>query len=38
MYVGEFKGDQLNGPGMIFMPGGGFYGTFANNILTALSP
>ena len=34
VYVGEFKGDRLNGRGMVFMPGAGFYGTFANNVLT----
>ncbi len=38
IYVGEFKRDRLNGSGMIFIPGAGFYGTFANNVLTALSP
>jgi hypothetical protein len=37
-YVGEFSGDQLNGQGMIFMPGAGFYGTFTNNILNAPRP
>jgi hypothetical protein len=30
VYVGEVRGDRLNGRGMIFMPGAGFYGTFAN--------
>ena len=34
-YVGEFSGDRLNGRGMIFMPGAGFFGTFSNNILNA---
>lgn len=38
VYVGEFKGDRLNGRGMVFMPGAGSYGTFTNNILTASSP
>lgn len=36
IYVGKFKGDRLNVPGMIFMPGAGFYGTFANNLLTVI--
>ena len=35
VYVGEFSGDRLNGPGMIFMPKAGFYGTFVNNVLEA---
>jgi cyanophycinase len=35
VYVGEFKGDRLNGRGMIFMPGAGFYGKFTNNVFTA---
>jgi hypothetical protein len=34
-YVGQFSGDRLNGQGMIFMPGAGFYGTFVDNILNA---
>jgi hypothetical protein len=33
VYVGEFKGDRLNGRGMIWMPGAGFYGVFTNNVL-----
>jgi hypothetical protein len=37
-YVGEFSGDRLNGQGMIFMPGAGFYGTFTNNILNTPRP
>jgi hypothetical protein len=37
-YVGEFSGDRLNGQGMIFMPGAGFYGTFTNNVLDAARP
>jgi hypothetical protein len=37
-YVGEFSGDRLNGQGMIFMPGAGFYGTFVDNILKAPRP
>jgi len=32
IYVGEFKGDRLNGRGMVSMRGAGFYGTFANNL------
>ena len=35
VYVGEFSGDRLNGPGMILMPKAGFYGTFVNNVLEA---
>ena len=38
VYVGEFRGDRLNGRGMIFMPGAGFFGIFTNNTLTASSP
>jgi hypothetical protein len=38
VYVGEFRGDRLNGRGMIFMLGAGFYGTFTNNILNAPPP
>jgi hypothetical protein len=34
VYVGEFRGDRLNGRGVIFMPGAGFYGIFINNTLT----
>lgn len=34
VYVGEFAGGRLNGPGLFFMPGAGFYGTFKNNVLT----
>jgi hypothetical protein len=37
-YVGEFSGDRLNGQGMVFMPGAGFYGTFTNNILETAFP
>jgi hypothetical protein len=37
-YVGEFSGSRLNGQGMIFMPGAGFYGTFTNNILDTPRP
>jgi hypothetical protein len=37
-YVGEFKADRLDGRGMIFMPGAGFYGTFTNNVLNASPP
>ena len=37
-YVGEFSGDRLNGQGVIFMPGAGFYGTFTNNILDTPRP
>jgi hypothetical protein len=37
-YVGKFSGDRLNGRGMIFMPGAGFYGTFTNNILNTPRP
>ncbi len=33
IYVGEFQDDRLNGRGMIFIPGGGFYGSFKNNVL-----
>jgi hypothetical protein len=33
IYVGEFSGDRLNGRGMIFMPGAGFFGKFTNNVL-----
>ncbi len=33
IYVGSFKGGRLNGRGMIFIPGGGFYGTFKDNVL-----
>jgi hypothetical protein len=32
VWVGEFGGDRLNGRGMIFMPGAGFYGTFVDNL------
>lgn len=38
VYVGEFRDDRLNGRGMIFMPGAGFYGTFTNNRLAAQLP
>jgi hypothetical protein len=32
VYAGEFRGDRLNGQGMVFSPGAGFYGIFANNL------
>ena len=38
VYVGEFRADRLNGRGMIFMPGAGFYGIFTNNILNTTRP
>jgi hypothetical protein len=38
IYVGEFRGDRLNGRGMIFMPGAGFYGTFVDNVLSGQLP
>lgn len=38
IYVGEFKGDRLNGKGMVSMRGAGFYGTFTNNLFDASSP
>jgi hypothetical protein len=38
VYVGEFRADRLNGHGMIFMPGAGFYGIFTDNILNASPP
>ncbi len=38
VYVGKFSGDRLNGRGMIFMPGAGFYGIFTNNIFNASPP
>jgi cyanophycinase len=38
VYVGEFQGNRLNGRGMIFMPGAGYYGTFKNNVLMPQSP
>jgi hypothetical protein len=34
VYAGEFRGDRLNGRGMVFTPSGGFYGTFADTVLT----
>jgi hypothetical protein len=37
VYVGEFRDDRLNGRGMIFMPGAGFYGTFVDNVLAGPS-
>jgi hypothetical protein len=38
VYVGEFKGDRLNGRGMIYIPNAGCYGIFTNNTLTRSSP
>jgi len=37
VYVGEFKGDRLNGRGMIFMPDAGYYGTFKDNLFISSS-
>lgn len=37
IYVGNFKGGRLNGRGMIFIPGAGFYGTFKDNLLGSAS-
>jgi hypothetical protein len=37
VYVGEFKGDRLNGRGMIFMPDAGYYGRFKNNLFLSAS-
>jgi hypothetical protein len=36
-YVGEFKGDRLNGRGMIFMPDAGYYGSFKDNLFISAS-
>lgn len=38
VYVGQFSGGRLNGRGMIFMPRGGFYGKFTNNVLNGSAP
>ncbi len=37
VYVGEFRGDQLNGHGVIMMPGSGFFGTFTANLFASAS-
>lgn len=37
IYVGEFRQGRLNGHGVVIMPGAGFYGIFANNMLTLSS-
>ena len=38
VYVGEFKEDRLSGRGMIFIPGGGYYGHFKDNLFITASP
>jgi hypothetical protein len=37
VYVGEFHADRLNGHGMIFVPGAGFYGPFKDNQFVSAS-
>jgi hypothetical protein len=38
VYVGEFRGDHLNGRGVIATPSVSYYGTFTDNILTGVAP
>lgn len=35
VYVGGFRGNQLNGRGVILMPGSGFFGAFAENLFAS---